>query len=283
MASGLRKPESAEVTVASTRLLDRASVERVLARAAELHAGALDAPEALSDEQLIEIGREVGLSADNLRQALAEERTRVAVPAERGLVGELFGGTVASANRIVDGSPASILAMLDSWMQKEELLRPKRRFADRLTWEARGDFVGSLQAAFNFGGRAYSLTTAGEVGATVSPVDARRVVVRLDATLRAARGRSVGWSAGLLGTGVAGSAVLIGVVSSLGGPLLIAAAGAGLWTGAGAAAAWGVARGQQNRLAKAQLALEQVLDRLEHGDMRKSANPLMDLISSISR
>ena len=116
--------------------LTRAAIERVLTRAAELNLGHLDAPEGMSEAELVALGQEVGISAAHVRQALAEERTRVDVPASRGVMGAWFGGTVAMASRIVPGTPAALLARLDAWMQREELLRPKRRFADRLTWEA---------------------------------------------------------------------------------------------------------------------------------------------------
>jgi hypothetical protein len=264
--------------------LDHGALERVLARAAELHAGAFDTPDGLSEQQLIEIGQEVGLSAQHLRQALAEERTRVAVPEERGLVGEFFGAAFASASRIVPGTPAAVLATLDQWMQREEALRPKRRFTDRVTWEARKGLIDSLQVGLNLSGRAYGLTSANEVGATVSAVDATRVVVRIDASFAASRRSAVAWSAGVLGTGVASSAVLLGLVANFwGGSLLIAGAGAGIWTGVGAMSALAVSRAQRRRVARAQLALEQILDRLEHDELRKPGNPLVELFSSISR
>src|SRR5208283_2304861 len=72
--------------------LDRAALERVLARAAELQSAAGDdaePTEGLTDQQLLDVGREVGLPVTYLRQALAEERTRVRVPLERGLVAQM--------------------------------------------------------------------------------------------------------------------------------------------------------------------------------------------------
>jgi len=57
------------------RALDRSSLERVLARAAELQSTTGETGEEFTEEQLLELGREVGLSPQNLRQALAEERT----------------------------------------------------------------------------------------------------------------------------------------------------------------------------------------------------------------
>src|SRR6478609_6812860 len=64
--------------------IDRAAVDRVLARAAQLQAeGTTDTQEQLTEAQLLDLAKEVGLDPVNLRQALAEERTRVAVPDER--------------------------------------------------------------------------------------------------------------------------------------------------------------------------------------------------------
>jgi hypothetical protein len=161
--------------------LDRGALDRVLARAAELNAHSVEPAEGMTEAELVSLGNEVGISAEHIRQALAEERTRVIVPDSPGMAGGLFGGTAAMASRMVNGTPASILATLDYWMQKEEILRTKRRYADRLTWEARRDLVGNLQAGFNFSGRAYALKGASEVGATVVAIDAQRCLVRLDA------------------------------------------------------------------------------------------------------
>ena len=56
--------------------IDRAALERVLARAAELQARIGDAPDNMSEAELMALGNEVGIGTDVLRQALAEERTR---------------------------------------------------------------------------------------------------------------------------------------------------------------------------------------------------------------
>lgn len=255
--------------------LDRAALERVLARAAELQALSTEPPEGLSDAQLIELGREVGISTEHVRQALAEERTRVAVPQEHGVVGSWFGSTVATASRVVRGSPAQVLSMLDAWMQREELLRVRRRFGDRITWEARRDFLGSIQAGLNFGGRSYELTHALEVGATVVAVDSERVLVRLDADYSLSRRRSVGWSAAVAGLGVASGAGVVAVASLAAEPagLVIGGLVGSAWTAIGGLVAAGIAAAQRRRLARGQLALEQILDRLEHGEMRSSRAP----------
>ena len=78
-------------------LLDRQALERVLARAAELQgAGAIaESSDLISESQLLDIGNEVGLSAATINQALAEERTRVNVPEERGLIAQIAGAGFA--------------------------------------------------------------------------------------------------------------------------------------------------------------------------------------------
>ena len=78
-------------------LLDRQALERVLARAAELQGSSAmpDSGDLISEGQLHEIGKEVGLSPATINQALAEERTRISVPEERGLVAQIAGAGYA--------------------------------------------------------------------------------------------------------------------------------------------------------------------------------------------
>ena len=241
--------------------IDRAALERVLARAAELQAksGEGETFDEFTEEQLLELGREVGLSPQHLRQAMAEERTRSALPTdERGLAVTLFGPGHARATRTVNGTQRETLAIIDSWMQRQELLQVKRHFADRIVWEPRGDLFGNLKRVLNVGGRGYPLTRAREGAATVIPVDEKRVLVSLDADLSARRGRLAGELAGatVVGAGATGVLVIMGIAGA------VAAAPAVI---APAAAYYGF-RGMQMRLLnRAQLSLEQLLDRLERG------------------
>lgn len=264
--------------------LDRQAIERVLARAAELNVGGLEASEGMSEAQLVALGAEVGISAAHVRQALAEERTRVDVREERGFIGSLFGGTVAVASRIVPGQPAAVLAEIDQWMQREEMLTPKRRFSDRLTWEARRDFIGSLQVGLNLSGRPYALSRATEVGATVSALDGSRVLVALEASFSDARRGAVTGAAVVSGIGVAGAAGVVALATFIpGGSTLVGGLIGGGWAAAAAGIAAVIGRHQRGRLHRLQLGLEQVLDRLEHGDARRSGSAFTDLLSAITR
>lgn len=266
------------------RTLDRAALERVLARASELQTGTGEPSEAMTEEQLIELGKEVGLSPEYVRQAIAEEQTRVAVQQPEGRRAGVFGPTTAWTQRIVAGTPADLLARLDRYMVAEESLRVRRRYADRLTWEASRDIVGSIKRGFGVGGRAYALTRADEVGATVVPVDAARSLVRLDATFSDARRRSVTGGGVLAGTGLAGASGVIALAATMpGSSMPVALMIGGVWAAIGGVGFTAVAKSYRSAVERAQLALEQALDRLEHGEPPRRPSLLDVLSSAINR
>jgi hypothetical protein len=278
-----KAPPSA-LTPARQTLLDRQALERVLARAAELQgAGAIpESSDLISESQLRDIGNEVGLSAEMINQALAEERTRVNVPEERGLVAQIAGASFATATRTVPGTQRDVLATIDTWMQRDECLQVQRRFVDRITWEPQRGLFGKIRRTVNVSGRGYYLVEAGQVSATVLPVDGSRVVVRLDADIHASRSKRVGMGGVVATLGAAASGVvgLALVVAHL--PLIIAAGAAVLPFAASSVTAYKVARTHRTVLSSVQLALEQVLDRLEHGEFDRSGG-LLGAISPRAR
>ena len=283
MAASDEKLPAPVPVAARQKLLDRQALERVLARAAELQgAGALpESSDLISESQLLDIGNEVGLSPATINQALAEERTRITVPEERGLVAQVAGAGFATATRTVPGNARDVLATIDAWMLREECLQVQRRFADRITWEPQRGLFGKLRRTVNVSGRGFYLMDASQVSATVLPVDASRVVVRLDADIHASRAKRVGIG-GFLGAmgAVASGVVGLGlIVAHL--PLLIAAGVAVLPFAGGTFAAYRVARTHRGVLSSVQLALEQILDRLEHGEFDRPG--LLGAISSRAR
>jgi hypothetical protein len=254
--------------------IDRAAVDRILARAVELQAdaGTGDAQGQLTEAQLIDLAREVGLDPVNLRQAMAEERTRVAVPPEEGLLAKLYGGAQASAQRTVPGTPAQVLRALDDWMQRQECLVVQRYFPERVVWEARRDLITVARRAVS--GRGEALARATDVAATAIALDASRVLVRLDARLAGYRTLMARQNAALTGVGVVSG----GVLAVLSFPLFAIAAPAALLVPAGFAAA----RASHRRsVARAQLALEQVLDRLERGEAGRPPTLLSMLAAAV--
>jgi hypothetical protein len=250
--------------------LERAALERVLARAAELQAADADPGEPrLTEAQILEVGNEVGIPAKHLRQALAEERSRVEVPVEHGSIAALFGSATVSASRTVRGAPAALFDKLDGAMQNDESLRVKRRFPDRIAWEPRGGLATEFRRIMNVGGHGYRLARAEEVSATVIAIDAERSIVRLDASLANVRSQRI--------AGGSGVAVIGGISGGILVALGVMTAVAALPVAAGLVAGYFVARSHSPQVAGAQLALEQMLDRLERGELQRPS-----LISAIA-
>lgn len=273
------------------KTLDRGALERVLARAAELQAHNAEVGEGgLSEAQLLEIGREVGISPHHLKQALAEERGRLALMPDEGFEGRIAGPARAVASRTVPGTQEQVMAELLTWMEREECLQVKRRFPDRSTWEARRDFVGSIRRGLNIGGRGYALAPATEVGATVLPVDDSRVLVQLDADFGPSRrARVVGGGATAVGGTLAGASPLVLGAALIPDPSLafFVLSGGIAVVGAlgGMLGGLGIARTHRSVISKAQLALEQILDGLERPEAgsRRSRPGVLDAAERLFR
>lgn len=241
--------------------ITRAALERVLARAAELQAASGDEtePDALTEAQVVDLGREVGLSTAALRQALAEERSRLVPVAatESGLVTQVLGGARVGAQRVVRGTPARVLDTLDRWMQRDELLRTVRQRADMLVWEPTRGIIGNLRRAF--GNRDYALFRANHIAATAVAVDEGSSLVRLEADFSRLRTAIVtqSLSGGVIGGAFTAAAVVANVVLPLAViPVL----------GVPIAAYLGSRRVHRHAMGRALLTLEQLLDRLERGE-----------------
>lgn len=245
-----------------SRKLDRAALDRVLARAAELQSSSIEGESALSEAEILELGKEAGMSVDHLRQAIAEERTRSAAPDDTGFAASFIGPATVRATRVVPGTPTELLSAIDAWMQQQECLKIKRRVAGRIVWEPRNDLVGNLQRGLRLGGGEYALSRAGEVSATATAVDPNRTLVALDAGMSAYRGK-LGMTTGIVGGVGAGASVILSVLTPFLAiavvPVIVAAP-----------IAWVASRNAQARAVdRGQLALEQLLDHLERGDHKK--------------
>ena len=246
----------------SKAVVSRAALERVLARAAELQNASgdeSDRPDTLTEAQIEELGKEVGLSPQHIRQALAEERARIQPIAVSGSgVGyQLFGVDRVGAQRVVRGKPERILSALDKWMQRDEGLKVMRQRPDFIIWEPSRGIFESVRRVFGSGD--FALVRANEVSATVVPVDEEFTLVRLEAVFAALRSEMA--SRTLIGSVFGGAGTVVCFVLGVMAP--VAAAPVVLLSGASYYAA---RRTQQHAVQRATLALEQALDRLERGD-----------------
>lgn len=257
----------------SKALVTRAQLDRVLARAAELQGLSADSSEpsdALTEAQVEELGREVGLSAASIRQALAEERARSAVVSDdSGIATSILGDSRVGSQRIVPGAPPRVLDTLDRWMQRDELLRLVRQRSDMRVWEPGRGLVDSLRRAF--GSRDYALLRANEIVATVVPVEESSSLVRIEADF--SQMRSSGVTQTVLGAGVGGAATTAAIVMNVMLPVAVVPA-----VGVTALAYFAARRRQRHALQRGLLSIEYVLDRLERGD--KEPPSFMKIIES---
>jgi hypothetical protein len=153
-------------------------------------------------------------------------------------------------------------------MTEGEALTVKRRLADRVVWEKQKGFMAEMKRGFGVGGKNYHLAKALDVTVVVTQLEAGFCHVELVADISQLRQGAVGASIGsgavmlLVGGGTIALTTLtvipLAVVASLGFVLVAASGAAPVVAG----------RVQRTKAGKMQLALEQVLDRLEHGEIK---------------
>ena len=94
--------------VPSEERISREALERVIHRAAELQTKARDIGDQLTEQEVLELGKEVGIPTRYLQQALLEERAKSVAAQDRGLLASLAGSKRVSAERTVPGSEPDV-------------------------------------------------------------------------------------------------------------------------------------------------------------------------------
>jgi hypothetical protein len=243
--------------------IDRAALERILQRATELQAGEHELGDNITPEELLTLGRDVGIPARYLQQAMLEERSRVDVRTPSGVLNRIVGPSIVSTQRVVQGDVERVQLSLMTYMEEQELLCIQRRQPGRVSWEPLGGFQAAIRrstSAVGGGKRPYMLAKAQSVQATFAALEAGYVHVTLAADLKGTRGGFIGGGAGLGSAGIAGAAILL----TLGAFPAIAIAPVVLGTALG----FGVLRQYQPRAERTLLGLERALDHLEQGGVK---------------
>jgi type IV secretory pathway VirB2 component (pilin) len=248
-------------------LISREALERIIKRAAELQAGEHDVGDGLTNTEVLALGKDVGIPDRYLRQAMLEEQTRITPEVATGTWAWLTGPRSIIAHRVVPGDRAAVERTLSRWMTEEALLQPKRHYPDRTSWEPKAGAFASIQRALA-GKRRYSLAQAEEITAQVVQLEAGFCLVRLEADIRQQRTKRISGATVLavVGWAVTGATALIAPPLALAQALLLVP-GVGLTIGGAA-----VARTYRGANERMQIALEQVLDRLERGDIRSASS-----------
>jgi hypothetical protein len=195
-----------------TPKIDRAALERIMQRAAELQAGEADVGEGLTADEVVALGKEVGIPARHLQQAMLEQATDIVAPAEAGLLGSVVGPREVSAFRVVMGDPEDAARALIDWFDKNELLVVQRQQAGRVAFEP----LGGMQAALRRGGAAFGsskpkfmLSRAKLVTATFARLESGYLHVTLTANLSEARSGYVGGAVAGSSAGAVASVILL--------------------------------------------------------------------------
>ncbi len=247
------------------RTIDRAALERIIQRAAELQAGELDTGEGLSEQEVLKLGGEVGIPGRFLRQALYEETTKGGLESAHGALARWLGPRLVGASRVVPGEKRLVEPALDEWMTETEAMAVKRRLPDRTLWEPQKGFFAEMKRGFGVGGKSYHLARAAEVSVAVTPLEEGYCHVALTADVSNSRSGVMAGAGTVAGIGVLSSAILLAAVPAA-LPLVLLLPGA-LGLGIGAS----IPGAHRRRAARIQLALEQVLDGLERGEIRPRA------------
>lgn len=250
------------------RKLTSQQFEVVIRRAAELQARAADegAEAELSEGEVIRIGREIGISPQHIRRALAEAgRPEQAKPA---LGDRLMGPQWIRASRAVPGGTEEVRQRIDEYMVKREWLAPIRRHPDRTVYEKeRGvDLARALRMVeVSLGGRSeptvgagFKLRKARRTEVVVQPLEEGFSYVTLGTDLG-------NWRAGLAaGAGVAGGAGGLAVATALG--IAVDPVAAILGLPVLGSSVWGARAIQLRTADRALTHLEAILDCMERGE-----------------
>jgi hypothetical protein len=248
--------------------IDRAALERILQRATELQAAERDPGHDLTADELLALGKEVGLPQRYLQQAMLEERARVDTD-EGGLVASLAGPAGASAQRVIQGSADEVQADLIRYLDEPEMLIVQREQQGAVLWEPVKGFQAAVRrstAAFGRTSRGYLLDRVTSLRGTIAPLEAGYVHVSLTASLRGQRNAFVGGAAGAASAGAAGTAVLFALAAF---PVV-----ANLPVIGGLAVGGIVLRQYPPKVERVQLGLERTLDHLQRGDTRAAQRAL---------
>jgi hypothetical protein len=208
---------------------------------------------------LLKLGSDVGIPGRFLRQALVEEAAGGAA-LERDLATRWVGPRMALAHRVVPGDRAALERAVAEYMTEEEALTPKRRLPDRTVWERQKGLFAEMKRGLSLEGKAYHLARAADVSVQIAALEDGYVHAELAADIGNHRGNAV------VGAGVLAALGVFGAMAVALVPGLQILAVVPLLSGLGLASL--VVRDYRRRVERMQTALEQVLDRLEQGEIR---------------
>lgn len=246
--------------------LDRVALERIIQRAADLQTADGERSDGITPDQLLVLGKEVGIPPRFLQQALAEEQSRLPEQMRMGMLDRLAGPGVVVTHRVVAGHTAALEGQLLRWMEQNELLCVQRQQPGRITWEPLTGIQAALRrsaAALGADRRTFMLGKAGTVTAAIAQLEPDYCHVALAADVKPLRGAYLTSAAALVTAGVGTTTLLLALSAMVAVAFVPLPVGLGL--------GYGTLRRFRPVPARTLLGLERALDHLERLSARGSA------------
>jgi len=243
-----------------TPKFDQEALQRILQRAAELQADERDVSGSLDGNEVLALGRDVGIPERYLRQAMLEVGQAREAPEPEGWIDEMIGAPSVQAERVVRGDPHAIEVALARYFETEEVFGVIRQTEGQMMLEPVGGWQAAVRRAT--GGRKFMLQKAQSVSATIVPLEPGLCQVVLRASLRDLRRGYIGGAAALVSVAIAGTVVL-GALNAFWPVLLMPLPGAFGFS-------WAIGKSYRSVSERAQLGLECALDHVERGTVRAS-------------
>lgn len=253
-------------TVQPLRLQSGAAIpveqlERIIARASHLqHAAGDGAQRRIPEEDVINIGEEVGLSPEYVRRALSEYRTDALLPPppdEHPLLTRLLGPSFTRVRRVIEGDASEVHRAFEYRLEQRESMRPVRRRGTESVWEPNKGIASSIERALDLEGRGYELSQLKSLDVVATPTDDAQCLVTLTADLAEARKEHLSnWSLVLL------PLIILTLQAFLTGSLWLLLLVPLMFAGLGGVA-YGVQWSMRSKRRRAALLLEGMLDQLE--------------------
>jgi len=231
----------------------------VIRRAAELQARSSEDPGAdvMAEEEVLRIGRELGLSNRNLTQALAEVRGER--KEQSGFLTRTLGEALIACSREVPGSAAEVSQRMERYLIDHEYMVVLRRLRFRTVFvKARGVMAVIGQSTSQLFKKSPPLGLE-NVEISVQPLEEQRSYISIATDLSS---RRTGYAAG--GAVAGGTATGVG---SLALAIAIAPPAALIALPALGVAAYLTREAYSANARSVRVRLENLLDRLEHGEL----------------
>ena len=243
-----------------TPKFDPEALQRILQRAAELQAGERDVTGSLDGNEVLALGRDVGIPEHYLRQAMLEVGQVREAPQPESWLDEMMGAASVHAERVVRGDPRAIETAMVNYLETEEVFGVIRQTEGQVMMEPVGGWHAAVRRAT--GSRKYMLKKVERISATIVPLEPGLCQVVLRGSLRDLRRGYIGGAAALVSVAVAGTVVL-GALNAFWPVLLMPLPGAFGFS-------WAIGKSYRTEAERAQLGLECALDQVERGAVRSS-------------